>query len=587
MRSKLVVLGAVVVWLFSLVSVYAADHPDSVHQSIADGCGRTQLGLLGEAALSTKLPDHPTAMPSWVYVDGDNRPKTVEGTVLGTHTAGTDLFGVHDTYDLNIDVKPDAAYEGLLSTRNAEENPGQIHTEWESGLAPLFAWPDAGDRVRETGSEIWDCGHWQDGSRRIPESDYVPGDPLGDAGIEKVGGEEIEIHPIAELATWRAAGNFVPAGRTTAVHASQLDVALSNQGGKAKAVENCAIPLPHQQSGVVRRFLAGSGCSRLQKIAGRDYTYELKPPVARPSSKAVLHVQQDVHFGHHAPVPVVSVKNDVVHVTVPFASVPASDGVQDFGATWHAWWTRDNTPTRRYRVTLESVTIYNNLDGDSSAGYFNPTLTPNGEWNMFVDVNGNWVNLHDPRPGHTDYVSQLGSVPSARPNPQVLSLARVPSRVVALGDRDALHLFTDARECDQPGYVDCPTNELATTGKSAGRAELSLPNARLVHHVTHVTIHPQVCAAGQPCPEEHNDPATCPRSCYAMTYRIEDITTKLPLTPVTINGDGTAGGTVYADASASGLAWWINPVTRYAPDQEEENVIVADVIDRYLHQESR
>ena len=587
-RFKLVVLAAVVVWLSSMFVVYAADHPDSKQQSIADGCGRTQLGLLGEAALSANLPDHPTAMPSWVYVNGDNRPKTLEGTVLGTHTAGTDLFGVHDTYDLNIDVKPFPAYDNLLSTRNAAEEPGQIHTEWESGLAPLFAWPSPGDRVRETGSEIWDCGHWQQGSRRIPESDFVPADPLGDAGVEDIGGEEIEIHPIAELATWRARGNFVPNGRTTAVHASQLDVALSNQGGKAKAVENCAIPFPAKQSDVVRRFLAGPGCSRLQKIAGRDYTYELKAPGPRPSKKAVLQVQQDVHFGHHAPTPTVSISGDTARITVPFAAVQPTTDLQDLGATWHAWWTRDATATRRYRVTLESVTIYNNLDGDSGDAAANPLLTPEGEWNMFVDVNGAWTNLHDPRPHHTDYVPQFGAVPSAKPTPQVFSLGRVPSRVVALGNDDALHVFSDARECDQPSYVDCPTpNELATTGRSAGRAEVSLPNAQLAQHVTRVTMHPQVCAAGASCPEEKNDPATCPRSCYAVTYRIEDITTKRTLTPVTVSGDGTRSGTVYGDTAASALSWWIKPVTKYGESQEEENVVVADVIDRYLSRRVR
>jgi hypothetical protein len=584
MRSKLVALATIVVSVFSMATVYAADHPDSVHQSIADGCGRAQLGLLGEAAMTMAAGDHPTAMPSWVYVNGDNRPKTLEGTVLGTHTAGTDLFGVHDTYDMNIDVRPFPAYEQLLSTRNNEESPPQIHTEWESGIAPLFAWPDPGDRVRETGNEIWDCGHWRDDSR-VPGSEYVPGDPLGAAGVEEIKGEEIEIHPIAELATWRAHGNFVPGGRTTAVHASRLDVALSNQGGKAKAVENCAIPLPAKQSGIVRRFLAGPGCSPLQKIAGRDYTYELKPPGPRPSKKAVLQVQQDVQYAHNAPKPSVSVSGDVVKITVPFASVQPAAGVQDFGATWHAWWTRDTTPTRRYRVTLESATIYNNLDGDSGDNASNPSVTPDGEWNMFVDVDGNWVNLHDPRPNHTDYVPQLGAVPSAKPNPVVLPLTALPSRVVALGDGDALHVFTDARECDQPGYVDCPTqNELATTGRSAGRAELSLPSSQLARHVTHVTIHPQLCRPGQGCPEEHNNPSTCPHSCYALTYRIEDVTTKRPLSPVTVTGDGTRAGTIYAATAASALPWWLDPITKYGASQEEENAVVADVIDRYLHQ---
>jgi len=261
MRKFVFVVVTVVLLAGSAAAVRAASHPDSKTQSIADGCNRTQLGLLGEAALTMASAPHPTPFPSWVYVNGDNRPKTVEGTVLGTHTAGTDLFGVHDTYDVNFDVVPDPAYEGLLSTRNAAEKPGQIHTEWESGLAPLFAWPATGDRVRETGSEIWDCGHWQEGERKVPSSDLLPGDPLGEAGVEQVGGEDIEIHPISELATWRANGDFTPFGQPASVRASSLDVALSNQGGKAKGVEECALTLPTGDSNLAGRLVAGRGCS--------------------------------------------------------------------------------------------------------------------------------------------------------------------------------------------------------------------------------------------------------------------------------------------------------------------------------------
>jgi hypothetical protein len=501
--------------------------------------------------------------------------------VLGTHPAGTDLFGVHDTYDLNDDVKPDTRYDELLSTRNAEEAPPQIHTEWEAGIAPLFAWPSVGDRVRETGSEIWDCGHWQDGDRNIPESDFVPGDPLGTAGIEPIGGEEIEIHPISELATWRASSNFVPRGRSTAVHARELDVILSNQGGKAKGVAECALT-SNGKTLVAARLLAGRGCSTLQPLAGRDYSYDLVPP-QRPSPKSVLFLQQDLHTSHNAPSPVVKVGDGVVHITVPFASVPAVTTVQDFGATWHAWWSRDTTPTRRFSVTLESVTINNNLDGDSGDGSANPSITPEGEWNMFVDVAGNWTNLHDTRRGHPDYIPVLGAVPSAKPNPRVLSAASVPPTVVALGNTDALHLFTDARECDQPGYVDCPTpNELATTGRSAGRTELSLPMSKLAFHSTRVTIHPPLCTPGAGCPEDRNDPAVCPKACYAVTYRVDDITTKRTLTPVIVTGDGSPAGTTYAATAASTLSWWIAPITRYGPDQEEENVTVARVIGEYL-----
>ncbi|MEN3273231.1 MAG: hypothetical protein V7636_1992, partial [Actinomycetota bacterium] len=183
MRKVFVALVATSLLTASVLTARAVSHHDSRTDSLDDGCNRSELALLGEAAATMDGGPHPSGFASWVYVDGDNTPKQLEGTVLGTHTAGTDLFGVHDTYDLNIDVDPDEAYDHLLSTRNADENPGQIHTEWETGVAPLFAWPSPGDHVRETGSQIWDCGHWQDGEKSpVPSQDLTPGDALGSAG---------------------------------------------------------------------------------------------------------------------------------------------------------------------------------------------------------------------------------------------------------------------------------------------------------------------------------------------------------------------------------------------------------------------
>ena len=391
--------------LVGAVAVRAADHPDSKTDSIADGCARADLGLLGEAAATMLAGGHPTPAASWVYVNGDNNPKTVEGTVLSSHTAGTDLFGVHDTYDMNIDVKPDPAYADKLSSRNAEESPAQIHNEWESGLAPLFAWPEAGDRVRNTGALIWDCGHWQSESRKIPQSDLVPGDPLAAAGVEGLGGEEIEIHPISELATWRSNVGFDrpggPAG-SGPVRANRLDLAISNQGGKAKAIEECALLSARHPTNVFERIASAGGCSSLSPVAGHDYTYDLRAPGPKPSRRSKLIVHQVVRFAHNAPHARdvrVKIGGDVAHITVPFSSVKNSTAVQDFGATWNAWWSDDPTPVHRFRVTPLSVTIRNNLDADNGDAAGDPLITPNGEWNMYVAANGQWINLHDPRPG--------------------------------------------------------------------------------------------------------------------------------------------------------------------------------------------
>jgi hypothetical protein len=588
MRVRWVALGAGLALVAgSVVAVRAADHHDSKTESIADGCGREDLALLGDAAATMIGGAHPTVAASWVYVNGDNRPKTVEGTALGVHTAGTDLFGVHDTYDLNVDVKPDADYEELLSSRNAEESPPQIHDEWEAGLAPLFAWPAVGDHVRQTGSHIWDCGHWQSEARKIPQSDHIPGDPLAEAGVEEIGGESIEIHPISEFATWRTHGDFVPRAGARAVHASRLDVAISNQGGKAKGVEECALLSRRKPAAAAARLAAGRGCSSVQKVAGRRYVYELKAPGKRPSRRSRLMVHQEVRYAHRAPKASevdVSLSGDTARITVPFDKVTASNQLQDFGATWHAWWSDDKTPVHRFRVTLTGVTINNNLDTDSGDDASNPLITPDGEWNMFVEMGGQWTNLHDPRPGFTDLIPALGAVPSAKTGPVALSTAKVSPVEVAVGDRGSVHLFSDARECDQPGYVDCPTkNELATTGKSAGRSEVSVPVSQLVGRSTALTLHPPLCATGASCPEDKNPVSLCPQGCYSVSYRIDDLdATPGSAAKVAIAGDGTRAGTRVGATEAMSLAWWIDPITRYGPDQEEENVTVARVIGELL-----
>jgi len=616
-RKVFVALLATFLLTASVLTARAVSHPDSRTESLGAGCNRSDFGLLGEAAATMKGGPHPSGFASWVYVEGKNAPKQLEGTVLGTHTAGTDLFGVHDTYDLDIDIAPDPdpEYDKLLSTRNADEHPVQIHTEWESGLAPLFVWPSPGDRVHETGSEIWDCGHWQDGEKSpVPSQELTPGDPLGSAGdltgdsdhegaapaagdaleangVQPAEGEEIEIHPIMELATWRAHGDFTPTNETRPVHASELDVAISNQGGKAKGIEECALLAPKQPDAVAGRIASDVTCSTVQRVAGRNYTYELKPPGSKPSTSSQLMVQSNVLYGHHAP-SADDVKIDtnedtgIVKITVPFGSIDASNDLQDFGAIFHAWWSNEHAPVRHFAVTQVGVTIYNNLDADSGDTDGNPGITPEGEWNMFTDVGGHWTNLHDPRPGHTDLLPLLGAVPSVAHRPVELPIPGLTTDVYLPYDA-ALHLFSDARECDQPGYVDCPTEhngigELATTGGSAGRGDIAVPVKQLFGRSTTITIHPIVCGnTGRPdCTGEQDNPySRCKdTSCYSVTFRVDDLDAVGRTSGPTIIGDGTPGGTLVGAASASSMSWWLDPPTRYAPDEGEEYVHVARVV---------
>src|SRR5438552_3560467 len=184
----------------------ASAPPDSHHQPLIDGCQRSNAMDL---TLTT---------PEWVYVNrsdvlaarlaGDKNAgrKTVEGVVTDIHPAGDDLYVNHDYNDLDVEVQPDKRYASLAATGNDGENLG---TEWEATLIPTWAWPQVGDRVRESGSWIWDCGHWGNGpaddtggvSQLLP---YDPEETVKDlTGQGSIRGEQTELHPLYQVATWR------------------------------------------------------------------------------------------------------------------------------------------------------------------------------------------------------------------------------------------------------------------------------------------------------------------------------------------------------------------------------------------------
>src|SRR5437867_5049594 len=129
----------------------AASGPDSHQQPLIDGCQRSDAFQLG---LST---------PEWVYVNrsdilparaaGDRLAgtKTVDGVVGDIHPAGDDLYVNHDYNDLDIDVAVDPQFANVVATAN-QQSPPEIGTEWEATRIPTWAWPQVGDRVRESGS---------------------------------------------------------------------------------------------------------------------------------------------------------------------------------------------------------------------------------------------------------------------------------------------------------------------------------------------------------------------------------------------------------------------------------------------------
>jgi len=555
-------------------------HPDSLSQPLSDGCNRSQLLLLSEAAVDLVHRSTMEVAPEWVYVgagDGTRTIRSLEGTVLASHTAGQDLFGSHKTYDLNIDVAPDHGYEDLLSSRNNEETPPQIHTEWEPLYVPTWVWPSPGDHVRETGSWIWDCGHWQEGSRKIPESDLLPGDPLGDTGVEHIGGEEAEIHPISELATWRTPRGFVPPGQMRPAPVSQLDVYISNQGGGAKAVEECALS-PTNPTEQPKRVTADGGCSELQDVTGHDYSYVLKAP-GTPPSGAKLQWRQIARASHEAPAATVTASKDSITVKIPFSKKKPSMSLQDFGATYQVWWSKSAAPVHRFRVSLTRLDIFNNLDKDAGSEQMNPevaAVSPNGEWNVYLDVTGQWRTLHSEIKNAG--LGDLDNVPSSSPaKPTTYALSTLKTSEVDLTDGTNFRMFVDARECDLPGFVDCPADHELDFAQHAGRAEMVVPVWRLAGRSTTFLFHAPNCPASGDCPEEDSDPV-CKGPCYDLAFTVTDVAAPHASHAQVVAGDGTAAHTTVDGVSASDLSWWVDPLTPVSLDQNEEGPFIRKAI---------
>src|SRR5262249_52931371 len=99
--------------------------------------------------------------PEWApVVNGqtvDSAPVLIHGLVQGMHgdTSG-DFPSTHLRADVNHFLQLDAADADRLAPRN---DHGLIHTEWEAGVYPAWAWAGEGDRVVALGRWIFDCGH--------------------------------------------------------------------------------------------------------------------------------------------------------------------------------------------------------------------------------------------------------------------------------------------------------------------------------------------------------------------------------------------------------------------------------------------
>jgi len=459
-RSVLLVAVIGATSIGSFFTTGADARPDSHVQPLIDGCQRSNL----EIAL---------AVDEWVYVHraqvlsarlaGDQTAgrKTVEGVVTDSKPSGDDQFINHDYVDFSEDVLVDPAYANLVGTGDPHRS---IHTEWEEARVPQWAWPQIGDRVRESGSYIWDCGHWGNGEHDPTHgiSQFIPYDPAETAqDIARRGtisGEGIELHPLYEIATFRKDAAGVLAGQTVGTRLQHLDAWISGDGTPALREEECAM------RGIVPAAsiaFESTICPRYRDVGG-NYTYTI-PLGAKPDPAStivvnplIVHPETDADLASSAPSRVHITPHPAAGtVTVSLALPHRAKRPIHFGISLETGWTLAPAAVHHV-VTIDKLHINATLDGSTEPS-INPLTSgiPNspkeitsdpGEWVLFAAVNGHWWQIP----------------------PDLLSAQGHPFKQVMAGD-DFLNahtfdfwlpagvsptIFVSGRECDIP-LMDC------------------------------------------------------------------------------------------------------------------------------------
>jgi hypothetical protein len=443
-RTQICLLALVALFAVAIVQAHAApDGPDAHTQPLLDGCQRSDSLQL---AVST---------PEWVYVNsndvrmarltGDDAlgRRTVYGTVAESRPAGEDLYLNHDYHDFNVLIRPDLRYSDVLGSGNHQPGREQdiIEGEWEVNQIPLWAWPSRGDRVRASGNWIWDCGHWGN-SAADPTglSQLLVYDPIETvqdvAQPGAIRGETTELHPLYEVATFRsdAAGRLLGAGPRML---SRLDVWINGRGGPAHANEECAL------RGINNAVAARLACSSGRDVAG-TYTYDLKLR-RRPSATSRLIVNPVFHRPETMdeliglPVRVApDARRGIVRVsfTVPHTVLP-----QQFGLSLTAGWS-DDVKAVGHEVVIKKIHIVRSLDGNSEpnlnpAGAPGEQTTEQGEWVLYANISGNWVQI--PR---------IAQVRDGQDIPVGIH------RTFYLPPGVTPRLYVSGHECDEP-LIDC------------------------------------------------------------------------------------------------------------------------------------
>ena len=365
--AALVVGGAVLAW--------AEPRPDPAESGL-DGCGTDRFAIFSRLEpnwayvfdRSTKASDPapPARWAAGVAVPGDDSP-------LGVHPTPVDDPITHDSYDVLVNLRPEAADAYLLGAGNfagKDEETARLHMEREELGFPFGVWPEQGDRVQAYGSWVWDCEHFQGAGART------------------------EFHPIRALWVERRFSPRSPTGEAEGA------LWYSNARTPAGVIADCA----HRTKGNREAFKTCQATERASSTfddTGSRMFLLRAPP--RPSAAGRLHARLvDVGSSRGAPRPRLQLTRDGVRVTLTLVSGrPVRVAYQVF-VGWRPMPMR--LRPRHLRVQLEELYVRRAMDPsckttepDCPARVETTQLgqitTAPGEWALYVDVGGIWTHV--------------------------------------------------------------------------------------------------------------------------------------------------------------------------------------------------
>lgn len=337
----------------------------------------------------TRINDIGIMLPSWKPVLGDDDVTVLEGRVIGASVSAEDLPLFHYTHDIGINVKPDKAYEHLLTyftndSGNHELVEDYMHLEWESGLGAsnmgnyctdynikgnscgfasagherndeIWNWPTVGDWVHMEGLWIFDRGH--------PPA-------------------KTELHPMRLMGTRRSLPDKIDI-EGKAVFATRIDVYANGDG--SAFYHN----LPFAEDFVHK-----------VKMGSKNYSFKVQSILPKPSPNAQLKYKVIQRKGNTYPSDVkVTVEGDEATVLAAWGY----NGIADtavLGQTVYLYWDEGNGipvdfKIHTYKVTLDRFRLR----------YYSDILN-RSELRVFANVGSNFFFLNDTLGGKNDILNK-------------------------------------------------------------------------------------------------------------------------------------------------------------------------------------